>query len=106
MVKQMIALRKRYTPYILQLAREAAMTGEPIVRNMEYAFPNQGFAEEKGQFMLGSRYLVGPVLTKDGGKEIHLPKGKWKSDKGEILTGPRLIKLQVPLDRLPVYELL
>ena len=105
-VRSMVGLRKKYTPYILQLAREAAWTGEPIVRSMEYVFPNQGFAEEKGQFMLGSKYLVAPVVAKDGEKEIHLPKGKWKSDKGEVLQGPRLIKVQVPLDRLPVYELL
>jgi len=105
-VKSMVALRKKYTPYILQLARQAAVTGEPIVRSMEYNFPNQGFAEEKGAFMLGDKYLVAPVLTKDGEKVINLPKGKWKSDKGEILRGPRKITVQAPLDRLPVYELL
>jgi len=105
-VKSMVTLRKKYTPYILQLARQAAVTGEPIVRSMEYNFPDQGFAEEKGAFMLGDKYLVAPVLTKDGEKVINLPKGKWKSDKGEILRGPRKITVQVPLDRLPVYELL
>jgi len=73
---------------------------------MEYAFPGQGFAEEKGQFMLGDRLLIAPALTKGGQKEIRLPKGKWKDDTGAIFTGPRVIKMQVPLERLPVYELL
>lgn len=103
-VRSMVALRKKYTPYILQLAREAAVTGDPIVRSMEYAFPGQGFAEEKAEFMLGDRVLIAPVLTKGGAKTIQLPKGKWKDDNGMVFTGPRMIKVQVPLDRLPVYE--
>jgi alpha-glucosidase (family GH31 glycosyl hydrolase) len=105
-VKQMVTLRKQYTPYILQLAKQAATTGEPIVRSMEYEFPNQGFAEEKGQFMLGQKYLIAPVLSKDGSKVIRLPKGRWKDDQGKVLTGPRLIETTIALNRLPVYELL
>jgi alpha-glucosidase (family GH31 glycosyl hydrolase) len=104
-VKQAVELRMKYTPYILQLAKEAALTGEPIVRSMEYEFPDQGFSEEKGEFMLGHKYLIAPVLTKDGEKEIHLPKGKWKNDKGEIFKGPKVIKEIVALDKIPVYEL-
>jgi alpha-glucosidase (family GH31 glycosyl hydrolase) len=103
-VQQMVAIRKRYTPYILELARSAAVSGEPIVRSMEYAFPDQGFSEEKGQFMLGAKYLVAPVLTKDGEKTITLPKGQWRDDKGTVLKGPCRIRERVPLDRLPVYE--
>jgi alpha-glucosidase len=105
-VHEMVGLRAKYTPYILQLAKEAAVTGEPIVRSMEYVFPNQGFAGEKGQFMLGDRYLVAPVLAKDGAKTVKLPKGKWRDDKGVVLRGPVVLNLQVGLERLPVYELL
>jgi alpha-glucosidase (family GH31 glycosyl hydrolase) len=103
-VQQIVAVRKRYTPYILELARSAAISGEPIVRSMEYAFPDQGFAEEKGQFMLGGRFLVAPVLTKDGEKTVTLPKGRWRDDKGRVLKGPCQVRERVPLDRLPVYE--
>ena len=105
-VQQMLAVRKSYTPYILELARSAAANGEPIVSNMEYAFPDQGYVEEKGQFMLGDRYLVAPVLTKDGEKTITLPKGQWRDDKGKLFKGPCRIRERVPLGRLPVYELL
>jgi len=103
-VQQTIELRKKYTPYILQLAKESALTGEPIVRNMEYEFPHQGLSEEKGQFMLGEKYLVAPVLTKDSEKTINIPKGKWRDDKGKIVKGPCRIKEKIPLDRLPVYQ--
>ncbi|MGV3704075.1 MAG: glycoside hydrolase family 31 protein [Arcticibacter sp.] len=105
-VKNMVELRKGYTPYILELAKASASTGEPIVRSMEYVFPAQGFSEEKGQFMLGNKYLVAPVMTKGTLKEIHLPKGKWRDDKGKLFTGPRTINQNVGLDRLPVFELL
>jgi alpha-glucosidase (family GH31 glycosyl hydrolase) len=105
-VKQAVEMRKKYTPYILQLAKEAARTGEPIVRALEYEFPHQGFADEKGEFMLGAKYLVAPVQSKSNEKTINLPKGKWKDDKGKIFNGPCQVKQVVPLDRLPVYELL
>jgi alpha-glucosidase (family GH31 glycosyl hydrolase) len=105
-VKKSVDLRARYTPYIMQLAKQAAATGEPIARSMEYEFPNQGFAEIRGQFMLGTKYLVAPVVTKENEKIIQLPKGRWKDDKGEIFQGPRQVKTQVEPDRLPVYELL
>jgi alpha-glucosidase (family GH31 glycosyl hydrolase) len=104
LVKRAVDLRKKYTPYILQLARSAALTGEPIVRSMEYAYPNQGFAEERGQFMLGDKILIAPVLTKDGIKTISLPKGKWREDTGKLFSGPCQIRETVPLGRLPVYE--
>lgn len=106
MVKQTVAIREKYTPYILELAKASALSGVPIVRSMEYEFPGQGFAEVKGQFMLGDRYLVAPVMSKDGKQSVVLPKGKWKSDKGEVLKGPKVIAQTVPLERLPVYELI
>lgn len=105
-VKGAVETRKKHTAYILQLAKESAKNGQPIVRSMEYEFPNQGFAEVKGQFMLGGKYLVAPVLTKDAKKLVYFPKGKWRSDKGEIIKGPATIEQVVPLDRLPVYELI
>lgn len=105
-VKQAVALRQKYVPYILQLAKQAATTGAPIVRSMEYEFPGQGFVDVKGQFMLGSKYLVAPVLAKDGQKLIKLPKGTWKDDKGSIFKGPLTLTQQVGLERLPVYQLI
>jgi alpha-glucosidase (family GH31 glycosyl hydrolase) len=103
-VQRVVAMRAAYTPYILALARAAAVTGEPIVRTIEYVFPNQGFAGEKGEFMLGDRYLVAPVLTKDGEKTVMLPRGRWRDDEGRVVKGPCKIVVRVALGRLPVYE--
>ena len=76
----------------------------PIVRHMEYEFPNQGFENCKDQFMLGPKYLVAPVLTKEDSREVMLPAGEWKDDLGKVWKGGQKIKIDVPIDRLPYFE--
>ena len=97
-------LHEKFGPYILELARNASKTGEPIVRYMEYEFPNQGFENCKDQFMLGPKYLVAPVLTKEDSREVMLPAGEWKDDLGKVWKGGQKIKIDVPIDRLPYFE--
>ncbi|WP_106830034.1 glycoside hydrolase family 31 protein [Parabacteroides pacaensis] len=97
-------LHEKMGEYILELAKHAAQTGEPIVRHMEYSFPHQGFATCKDQFMLGDRYLVAPVVTPDDKRIVKLPKGTWKDDEGKKFKGPKVIEIEVPLERLPYYE--
>lgn len=97
-------LHEAMGPYILQLARESARTGEPIVRSMEYMFPHQGFIECKDQFMLGEKYLVAPIVAPGHTRTVQLPKGRWKDDAGRKFSGPRTIEIDVPLDRLPYFE--
>ena len=98
-------LHVAFGPYIMETARHAAKTGEPIVRAMEYEFPHQGFNRPMQQFMLGDRWLVAPVTTPDDAKTVELPAGKWRDDLGEEHLGPKTLNLKnVPLDRLPRYE--
>ena len=98
-------LHVSFAPYILECARHASKTGEPIVRAMEYEFPGQGFARPMQQFMLGSRWLVAPVLSPDGAKTVELPAGRWRDDLGAVHAGPATLRLEnVPLSRLPRYE--
>ncbi len=99
-------LHVAFAPYILEQVRIASETGEPIVRAMEYEFPHQGFNRPMQQFMLGSRWLIAPVVTPDDAKVVELPAGRWRDDLGEIVDGPRTIRLEnIPLERLPRYEL-
>ncbi len=105
-VKKAVALRMKYTPLIMKLANEAAKTGEPIMKSMEYVFPNQGFVEVKDQFMLGDQILVAPLLEKGKiQREIKLPKGEWKADDGKKFKGSSSYMIDVPLDRLPYFQL-
>ncbi|RYU90284.1 glycoside hydrolase [Mucilaginibacter terrigena] len=105
-VKKAVEIRARYTPYLMQLVKQAAKTGEPIARSMEYEFPNQGFATVQGQFMLGDKYLVAPMIAAGNTKTVYLPKGTWKSDLGKTVKGPAKIETEVAADRLPVFELI
>jgi hypothetical protein len=98
-------IHTQYADKILDLTEHAKKTGEPIIRYMEYVFPDMGYEKVTDQFMLGDNILVAPVIKKGArSKDIHIPAGKWKSETGEVVTGPCKITVQAPLDRLPRYE--
>ena len=92
-------------PYILETARQAALTGEPIVRYMEYMYPKNGFSDCRDQYMLGAKYLVAPILTPDGKRTVRLPRGVWVDDLGQRFKGPLVIEVSAPTGRIPYYEL-
>ena len=103
-VRDMAILHEKMGSYILELAEHSARTGEPIVRLMEYSFPNEGFATWKHQFMLGDKYLVAPVITKDGRLTVKLPKGKWVDEQGKAYKGGREYQFEIPISRLLYFE--
>lgn len=104
-VKDLIAFRERYTPYILELAENAAQKHEPILRPLAYAFPDQGFETEQGMYMLGSKYLIVPMLEKGGtSRTVTLPKGVWLDHDGTEYRGGEAIELEFPLGKVYVLE--
>jgi alpha-glucosidase len=103
-VRNMALLHEKMGAYIIACARESAKTGEPIVRHLEYAFPGEGFSDCKDQYMLGDKYMITPVVTKENVRSVKLPKGQWKDDTGKIHKGGKTIEIDVPLSRLPYFE--
>lgn len=103
-VRDAANLHKKFGSYILELAKQSAQTGEPIVRHMEYAFPHQGFANCNNQFMLGDKYLVAPIITPSNIREVKLPKGGWVDDQGNKHRGGKTITVDVALDRLLYFS--
>ncbi|MGK7388788.1 MAG: glycoside hydrolase family 31 protein [Candidatus Cyclobacteriaceae bacterium M2_1C_046] len=102
-IKKAIEIREHHLPTIMQLLEKATKTGEPIVRMMEYEFPDQSFEEIKDQFMLGSDILVAPVQEKGAtSRNVILPKGKW-SWKNTTYNGGKTISVSVDLEDLPVF---
>ena len=104
-VKKLIAFREHYTPYILELAENAAQNHEPILRPLAYEFPGQAYEREQSMYMLGSRYLVVPVLEKGGrSRTVQLPKGQWRESNGSLYSGGVPVELDIPLDKVCVFE--
>jgi alpha-glucosidase len=98
-------LHVKFGPYIMDLARHAARTGEPIMRSMDWEFPGQGFGDCFTQFMLGGDWLIAPVITPDDAVTVRLPAGRWRDDLGEEHEGPKTLALKdVPLERLPRFR--
>ncbi len=103
--RQMAQLHLRYSDIILQLVHHAKLTGEPIVRYMEYVFPGQGFEKTTDQFMLGDTILVAPVMTKGTfSKTVKLPEGRWRFGS-RVYDGGTKICVDIPLDKLAIFHL-
>jgi len=105
-VKKAVDTRNKMMPVIMDLTQAAAVTGEPIVKYMDYVFPGQGYETIINQFMLGDKYMVAPMLEKGNQRMIVFPKGKWKADDGSIIKGPVTKEVDVQLNRLPYFELI
>ncbi len=94
-------LHARFGEEILQLARESARTGEPMLRALEYAFPGQSYGRIRDQFLLGDSLLVAPVLEKGRfERQVVVPPGRWRDDEGVEHVGPATLTLRAPLERL------
>ena len=99
--KQTVELRQKFAPQFMELAKQSARTGEPMMRNLEYNFPGMGYADIKDQFMMGDDLLVAPVVEKGAKtRKVVLPHGKWHADDGRIYNGPVEIEVATPLERL------
>ncbi len=103
-VKKAVDIRMKFTPAILELARKSAQTGKPIISNIEYYFPGQGYELVNDQFMLGGQILVAPMVKSGNTRTVILPKGMWKSDEGKEYAGGKEYKIDVPLGRLSYFE--
>jgi alpha-glucosidase (family GH31 glycosyl hydrolase) len=54
--------------------------------------------------MFGSELLVAPIFNVWGERSIYLPEGRWVDYwTHEVISGPRTLHVQVPLDILPLY---
>ncbi len=99
-----VHLRQKFAKDIVNIARCAAETGEPIIRHMEYQFPGRGYERVDQQFMLGDKILVAPVVEKGASrKRIVFPEGIWSGDDGSIVKGPVEKEVDAPLSRLPYF---
>lgn len=103
---KMSKLHEQFGSQIIDLAKNASKTGEPIVKPMELAFPGNGYELIKDQFVLGKDIVVAPVVEKGvRTRKVVLPKGMWESEDGQKYKGGKTIEIAVPLGRLPYFRL-
>ena len=104
-VKMAAETRMKFKDYIIDLIRQSEVSGEPVLRNMEYEFPHSGYAQIKDQFMLGSRFLVAPIIKKGlTQREVVLPDGLWRLYNGEEFEGGRKVTVDAPLGVILYFE--
>ncbi len=104
--KRYIETRYRILPYIYTGMEEASRTGVPLMRPMYMEFPSEPTVATSGEeYMFGSAMLVAPkVWPFLDSYDVILPKGNWFNYwTGEMLAGGQTLKVDPPLDTLPVY---
>ena len=104
--KAMLKLHEQYSPLIIELAQNSVKTGEPIMRPLWWVSPNDAntYAVDD-QFLVGNDLLVAPVTEENARKRnIYLPDGQWKDQKGATHKGPTNLKdYPADLHELPYF---
>jgi len=104
--RRFIELRYELLPYLYTVFEEAARTGWPVMRPLflEYPMDRQTYRMDT-QFLLGRDLLVAPVLEEGARSvEVYLPDGEWFDFwTGERVIGPRRVRVEAPLDRVPLF---
>jgi alpha-glucosidase (family GH31 glycosyl hydrolase) len=107
--QQFLKLREALVPYTYTLARQANVTGVPIVRPMYLEYPKQAEAyTSTGQYLYGDKVLVAPITTPNdaegnGSVSVWVPPGSWTDYfTGRTYTGPATTTITAPLSRMPV----
>ena len=105
-VKKCVEIRMHLTPYVMEVARISAKTGDPMLRSLAFEYPGQGFEKVTDQFLLGHRLLVAPQVKKGADRrKVRIPAGRWMSDDGRGVDGPCEVDEATPLERLPYFIL-
>lgn len=101
-----VKIHMEFAPYLMECVRRASETGEPIIRIMDYDFPDDGMEDITDQFMLGHKYLVAPVTRgKSTKKIVSLPTGSWKHlNTEQIYRGGQDIEVNAPTGVIPIFE--
>ena len=117
--KETIAISNKYVklhesyifPKVLKLARQAMTTGEPIIRPLWWADPNDKKTHGvDDQFLVGNEILVAPIVDKGATqRKIYLPKGRWRDmlheKSGQVYEGGEMVwDYPIALDQIAYFE--
>jgi alpha-glucosidase len=99
-----------WQPYRSQLVQEASASGLPVVRHpfIHYPADPEVYGIQYQQFMVGSEFMVAPVLDEGQAKvRLYLPAGEWVhlwsgQRYGDINKG-KYVEVDAPLGKPAVF---
>ena len=101
-------LREQFMDRISAAMRQAAQSGEPVIRPVWWLAPDDERALIcDDEFLLGDGVLVAPVLEpRQRARDVYLPRGHWQdARKGQTVAGPLVLSnVPAPLDTCLVYQ--
>ncbi len=103
-VRRWIELRYELLPAIYTAAWQAAQTGQPMMRPLALAYPEDGRTYSLAdQFLFGDTLMAAPVgYPGQRARGVYVPDGTWY----DFWTGERLsdeVTADAPLERMPLY---
>jgi alpha-D-xyloside xylohydrolase len=106
-IRELLLMRERLKPYILQQMTLASKKGTPPMRPLFFDFPDDpGCVDIDDQFLFGPDLLVAPILHRYAvRRKVYLPSNARWTDAwtGRELRGGQTIEADAPLDRIPLY---
>jgi alpha-glucosidase len=108
-IRKYLKLRYRLLPYIYSIAYDHYLTGMPIARPLDLAFPADPDCQQNRwpyQYMFGESLLVAPVYADLNSMEIYLPKGSEWIDywNHHVYAGGKLIDYETSdAEKLPLF---
>lgn len=104
--KKYFALRESILDTLYSAAVHSHKTGEPMVKALAVAFPDEpALAGVGDQYLFCDSLLIAPVIKENvTSREVKLPKGIWTDLwTGEVLKGGKIVTCDVPQDHIPVF---
>ena len=88
--RRALELRREHLPLLEELAQQALVSGEPIVRPLWWHDPTDATCQwVDDAFMLGNRTLVAPILEAGvTSRPVYLPMGRWRDQRRREHEGP------------------
>jgi len=105
-IRSAIELRYQLMPYLYTAFALNSFEGQPIIRPLFTAEPNNPHVRDiDDSFLVGDKLLVAPVLQPNTlRRTVYLPEGDWHDFHTHArYEGGQIITVDAPMDRLPLF---
>ena len=82
-IKDFINMRYHLMPYYYMLARENHDTGMPLMRRLDFYYPQYEESQDNSQYLIGKSILAAPFWSTEGDGQFAVPSEWLKTKDGE-----------------------